>query len=434
MKLLRPANLDLQTLIEDDKIYSYLSNTSGKFSTCFKKGKVLRKLIPEIQYFISVCIYKDEAQGDFRTIGFKRIRYTDVQHVMSYKKMRQVIHFLVRQHIIEVKGITESIVVQGKQFGIIAKYFKLIAPYDGSTEILEINLKTKKKVTINGRAKQLLDTNPVIRHQFEMCSNYNFNAELAELHANNLHNQKLISDKQWASMLDYIERLRNKSVLFNYNEKTDRIFTIINLCNKELRQFFQPKSNNQSERFIELDFSTFNIQVLHKLVDDSVSISNISNISKNLEKELNELSLCLEVDFYKKIQDVAAREGIELSRDDAKTLALKHWQNARLDSWNEETKIMKTLYPEVTKIMNVLKGKTYADYLKYSNNFMRIESQLVQEIYAGFIAKYPDVCIYNIFDSFMVEEQHKDNLKIIMDDCSKNYFKRPIKIKEKVTN
>jgi hypothetical protein len=431
MKLMRPANLDLQTFVEDDKIYSYLSNTSGKFSKCYKKGKVLRKLIPEIQYFISICIYTDEAQGDFRTTGFKRIRYTDVHHVMSYKKMRQVIHFLVRQLIIEVKAITESITVQGRQFAINAKYYRLIAPYDGSTEILEIKVKTKRKVTINGRAKQLIETNPVIRHQFEMCSNYNFNAGLAEIHANNLHNQKIISDKQWASMLDYIERLRNKSVLFNYNEKTDRIFTIINFCNKELRPFFQPKSDNQCENFIELDFSTFNIQVLHKIVDDSISVSNIN---ENLLKELDKLSLWLEEDFYKKIQDISASTGIEISRDDAKTLALKHWQNARLDSWNAETKIMKTLFPEITKIMNVLKGKTHADYLKYSNNFMRIESLLVQEIYAEFIAIYPKVCIYNIFDSFMVEEQYKDNLKRIMDDCSTKYFKRQIKIKEKVTN
>jgi hypothetical protein len=67
MKLLLPTNLDLNTLIKDDLPYFYLTNTSGILGECLKKGKVLRKLIPSIQYFISFCICADEAQGDFIT-------------------------------------------------------------------------------------------------------------------------------------------------------------------------------------------------------------------------------------------------------------------------------------------------------------------------------------------------------------------------------
>jgi hypothetical protein len=431
MKLLKPQSLDLNALIKDTQWYSYLSNTSGILGIGLKQGKALRKLIPEILYFINVIIYTDEAQGDYRTAGFKRIRITDVQHIMSYKKMRQVIHFLLRQNIIEVRDITEFITAKGKQFGINARYFKLIPPYDGKIEIVEIILKTKRKVSVNSKAKQLIETNPVIRHQFEMCSNYKFNADEALIHANNLHDQRAKNDKQWASMLDYIERLRNKSVMFNYNEKTDRVFTIINMCHKELRHFFQVGNGENYESLTELDFSTFNIQVLHKIINDSISIDNIN---ENLLKELDELAHWLQVDFYKKIQDISASVGVSISRDDAKSLALKHWQNARLDSWNEETKIMKKFFPEITKVMNVLKGKTYEDYLKYSNRFMQNESKLVQEIYTEFIAQYPKVCIYNIFDSFLVEEQYKDNLRIVMDNCSRKYFNRQIKIKEKVTN
>ena len=163
MKLLLPKNLDLNTLIKDELPYTYLTNTSGIIKMCIKKGRVLRKLIPTIQYFLSVCICTDEAQGDFRTTGFKRIRITDVQHVMSYKKMKQIIHFLVEQHIIEVIGITEFITVQGQQFGINAKYFKLLTPYDGDTQIQEIYIKTERKVVINPKAKQLIEMQEIAR-------------------------------------------------------------------------------------------------------------------------------------------------------------------------------------------------------------------------------------------------------------------------------
>lgn len=426
MKVIQPHNLDLDSLIKDDLLYPYLSNTGGKFATTFKKGKVLRKLIPIVQYFISVCIWTDEAQGDYRITGFKRIRISDVHHVMSYKKMRQVIHFLVNRHIIEAKSTIDFITVDGRQFGINAKYFKLLEPYNGKTEIREILIKTRRKISVNPRAKFLIEKKPEIRHQYERCSSYIFNVDLAKKKANELHSQGLKTDKQYVSMLDYIERLRNQSVLFNYNEKTDRIFTIINLCHKELRQFFETKNNIL---MVELDFSTFNIQVLHKLIEDSITISNID---EKLVQELAIMADWLSTDFYGKIQEVGRSLGTEITREDAKTLALKHWQNARTDSWNGATKIMQTLFPEVTKVMNKLKGNSYGEYLNYSSKFMRIESQLAQEIYGEFISKYPQAIVYNIFDSFMVEDTYKDNLRTIMDDSSLKYFQRQVKIKEKV--
>jgi hypothetical protein len=64
---------------------------------------------------------------------------------------------------------------------------------------------------------------------------------------------------------------------------------------------------------------------------------------------------------------------------------------------------------------------------------MRIESQLAQEIYGEFISTFPQAIIYNIFDSFMVEEQYKDNLRKIMEESSMRYFNRQVKVKEKVT-
>lgn len=428
MKLLRPVNLDLAEFIKDDKLYSYLVNKSGKFGADFKKGKLIKKLIPEMQYFISTCICAEEEQGDFRLKGFKQIRINDVSHIMSYRKMRQVIYFLQKYHIIELKHATKFITVNGRQFVIDAKYFRLLKPYDGINQIFEIEFKAKKNITVNLRTKYLIETNAAIRRQFQMCSSYEFNAEQAKIFTNELYRTGIKNDRQLVSMLDYIERLRKHSVIFNYNEKTDRIFTIINLCHKELRQYFRVKRNDKFYGFVELDFSTFNIQVLHKLIDEKVTLTNIN---EKLINELETMAHWLKTDFYKNIQDISQMTGTVISRDAAKDLALKHWQNARIDSWNEATGIMKTLFPEVTKVMNKLKGSTYPDYLKYSNNFMRIESQLVQEILSVFISHFPDAIIYNIFDSFMVEEHYKENLRNIMDDCSKKYFDREINIKEK---
>jgi len=306
MKLLRPANLDLDEFIQDDRLYSYLVNKSGKYRTAFKKGKVIRKLIPDMQYFISACICAEEEQGDYRLKGFKQIRINDVIHIMSYPKMRQVIYFLKKIHVIEVKYTTKLISVGGRPIVTNANYFKLIAPYDGNTQMFEVELKTKKKIVINERAKFLIEANASINHQYQMCSSYDFNAEQAKIFANELHVEGIKNDRQFVSMLDYIERLRKQSVIFNYNEKTDRIFTIINLCHKELRQYFRVKRDNKFSGFVELDFSTFNIQVLHKLIDDSISITSIN---EKLVVELETMAQWLKTDFYKNIQDISESTG-----------------------------------------------------------------------------------------------------------------------------
>lgn len=430
-KLLLPENLDLHSLIKDEQLYRHLCNVGGKLSAGFKRGKVIRKLIPTMQYFISTIICTDEAQGDYRVKGFKRIRISDVEHIMSYKKMKQVISFLLHQEIIELRVTTEFIVIDGRELGIHAKYFKLREPYNGKTRIQEVELKPKRRVLINDRAKFLIETNDVIRHQYEMCSNYSFNADLAESLANQLFDKKLKTDKQYVSMLKYIDRLRNQSVLFKSNEKTDRIFTIINMCHKELRDFFYVKQGNQVSALVELDFVTFNIQVLHKLINDGITITNIE---ETLVKELDTMEDWLQNDFYKRIQDISESYGTTLSREAAKDLALKHWQNSRPDSWHPETKIMRTIFPKITERMDELKGNSYSMYLKYSNDFMRVESKLTQLIYSTFFIRHPEAIIYNVFDAFLVEADYKNELKTVMEECSKIYFNREIRIREKVTN
>lgn len=425
MKLLRPQNLDLNSFLKDEQLYSYLSNNQNKLGICFKKGKVLRKLIPALQYFINQIICTDPAQGNAQTIGFKRIRIADVDNVMSYAKMRQVIHFLVQQKIIEVRGVTEFINVQGKQFAINAKYFRLITPYNGDVEIFDCTLKTKRKIKINANAKQLIDKNPVIRHQYDLCSNYVFDFCAAEQLVNDLFYNRSIDDKKLVNTYQYLSKLKNDDIIFTISETTNRITTIINCCPKILRPFFTTPAK---DTFTELDFTTFNVQVLIKLIDDNITICNIND---KLIKELDLISLQAQQDFYLHIVHTFKDNAVQISRDTAKDIVLWKWINARNDNRSIEYGIMSALYPEITKIMIALKGTTYKSYKKYSCSFMLVESQLAQEIYTEFHNQYPEVYIYNIYDSFMIERPHVSNLKEIMKDISTKYFKREVRIKEK---
>lgn len=425
MKLLKPQNLDLNALIKVDQYYSYLTNNQNSLGICFKKGKVLLKLVPAAQYFINKIICADEALGNARTREFKRIKVTDVGSVMSYTKMRQVIHLLVQLEIIEVRGVTEFISVQGKQIAINAKYFRLIAPYNGDTELFDCTIKTKQKVNVNKRAKQLIDTSPVIRHQYDLCSNYVFDFYAAEQMINNLYYSKSIDNKKLANLYQYLSGLKNHDIIFTSSEKTNRISTTINCCPKLLRPFFMSPLGNT---FTELDFVTFNVQVMVKLIDDNFSISNISD---KLIKELDLISTQAQQDFYQHIVQTFKVNGVEISRDTAKDIVLWHWINARNDSRSLEYRIMSALYPEITKIMIALKGETYDSYRKYSCSYMLIESQLTQEIYSEFHNKYPEAVIYNIYDSFMIEKPYVSNLIVIMQDISSKYFNRKVKIKEK---
>jgi hypothetical protein len=425
MKLLKPQNLDLNKLIVDEQYYSYLTNNQNILGIAFKKGKVIRKLIPAIQYFINQIICTDDAQGNAQIRGFKRIRVADVDNVMSYAKMRQVIHFLVQQKIIEVRGISEFITVKGKQFTINAKYFRLIAPYNGNIEIDNCIIKTRQKVNINSRAKSMIDTNEAIRHQYDLCSNYVFDFCAAEQLVNDMYYNKSIDDKKLVNHYQYLSRLKNHDIIFKMSEKTNRITTIINCCPKILRPFFTTPTG---EGFTELDFATFNVQVLIKLIDNNITISNIS---EKLIKELDFLILKTQDDFYQHIVRTFKDNGVEISRDTAKDIVLWHWINSRNDNRNIEYRIMSKLYPEITKIMITFKGNTYESYKKYSCSYMIVESQLTQEIYTEFHKHYPEVYIYNIYDSFMIENPYVLNLKKIMKDVSTKYFNREVKIKEK---
>jgi hypothetical protein len=216
-------------------------------------------------------------------------------------------------------------------------------------------------------------------------------------------------------------RLKNKDVIFTISEKTHRITTIINLCPKILRRFFLTDS-------VELDFQTFNVNVLVKLIDDSITIMNIS---PNLIKELEQISNETLQDFYTVIVEYFQENGATIDRDTAKEIVLKNWIYARPDTKRFEFTAMQHRYPEITKLMTKLKGEHHTEYLNYTYKYMQIESELVNNnIYQRFKEILPEIRLYTIYDSLMIESKHKDTLLNIMSEESLKFFKRTINIKE----
>lgn len=421
MKLLKPQNLNLETMIKPNQMYSYITYSQGKKGYAFKEGNVYKKLIPYIYFFINQIIITDKS-CDANTLNYSRIKSRHIEHIMTYNKMQQIVHFLTQQKIIVVKGISEFITIKGQQMPINAKYFKLLPEYCGSTEIIEVQLKIKTKphISINPKAKEEM-SKPEVQHQFELCSNYTFDFEGAEKYALELLNMNIIDKNYYIRCTQHIQRLRNKDVIFTISEKTHRITTLISLCPRRIRRFFLTDS-------IELDFQTFNVNLLVKLIDDNLTISNIS---QSLLNEIETISKETSMDFYNVIVEYFREKGFSIDRDTAKGIVLANWINNRPKTKSTEFNLMKQRYPEITKLMTELKGKTHDEYLKYTYKFMQIESELINNIiYKRFSTIKPYVKLYTICDCIMIESKYKDSLERIMFEESQSFFKKIINIKE----
>jgi hypothetical protein len=430
MKLLKPVNLNLETMIKADQAYSYITYKDGKKGHALKNGSVYQKLIPYIYFFINQIIIKDKSRYS-NSLDFSRIKLTDVQHIMTVHKMYQVVHFLTQQKIIEVKGISEFITVKGQQYSINAKYFRLLPGYCEGTEIIDIPIKIKPNININAMAKEQINCNAGIKHQYNLCRSYIFDFDNAEKYLQDLHDKKIITDNYFIRCHQHIQRLRNKDVIFTISEKTHRITTIINTCPKVLRRFFITDS-------VELDFQTFNVNVLVKLINDNI---NIMNISQPLIDEEEKISKETQLDFYNVIVEYFKNNsviveyfkenGMTIDRDTVKDIVLKNWIYARPDTKRFEFTIMKLMYPEITKLMTELKGKHHNEYLQYTYKYMQIESELVNNgIYKRFSEILPDVRLYTVYDCLIIDSKNKQTLLDIMKEESQKFFKRTINIKE----
>ena len=98
MKIIKPVNINLETLIEDNKKYVWYKNVQGKLTLTVCKGKLIRKYIPELYYFISKIILNKEK--DYNMCGvegyedYVKVKLISLENAgISYNKARQIIHF-----------------------------------------------------------------------------------------------------------------------------------------------------------------------------------------------------------------------------------------------------------------------------------------------------------------------------------------------------
>lgn len=419
MKLIKPKKLNLELITSQNRKILYITYTQGRKGFGFKSISMYKKLIPYAYYFINRILLAKSPTTPYLK-EYKRIRATDVEGVINYNKMRQIIHFLVSQKIIDVKVISEFVLVDTQQFVVNAKYFRLLPEYQGELEIIDIPVKRKPHININDKAKRLIQSDENIKHQYNVCSNYEFDLVSGKNYLEELYNYGEINIKQYATYHQYLERIEKRDIIFTISEKTDRITTMINTCPKLLRKYFL-------ENAIEFDIQTFNVQVLCKLVDDNITITNIS---ERILNELKQLTDELNQDFYSAIVKYFQEFGVEIDRDTAKSIVLWKWMNCRHDSKTLEYKIMKARYPEISKVIEALKGDSYDDFKKYTYKFMKAESYIINKlIYPLFIASFPTAKIYTIYDCIMVDNQYHDEVLKIMKEQSQLYFGRVINVK-----
>jgi len=393
MKINVPENLTLEELILPDENYTWLANHHNKLKLSFVKGHTLLKYIDKMYYFLYL-IHRNSCKKYYQCELFQYREFTNVKLssdlILPYKTMRQIIHFLI-----EIKVIDSVNVSKVYQYGRVdLKYFRLKYPYNNlNRRMIEIKLKNKKH-KINAEIMK----NPIYKNQYDKMNDMNFDANKAET----------LAQLQYCESYNLIEEIRQKNYYFTVGDKSNRVFSTINSIPKQLRCCIVD-DNNKSLK--ELDFHTFNPKLLYYIINEYVLKNNVKN--ELLTKELEQYRLDLKTDFYMHI----ACKCLSTDRKKAKDLVLIDWINANPMKPKKAQQILARLYPEITKVMNEMKGITEREYKSFYCDIMKLESHIINDvIYAKFIELYPDAIIYTIFDGMLIEEHYYNYLKFIMEN------------------
>jgi hypothetical protein len=432
MKILKPVNLDLESLIKDEQLYSWHKNHQRKLTIApeLYKGKNLRKYIPQFYYLISMILINSQNEYNKCDVsGYGdhiKVRLGTLDEVgINYFKARQLIQFLINQKIISVKGVFEPTQVQNQTFYINTRYFKLLPPFNGKTEIYDIDLNFKR-MRINKVLETKLFNQPFLRHQYDKQCQLKYDLPQAEKFVNNLFYSNLINDRQFISYYNLFKRIENKRFHFHVSDKCDRVFTTINSIPRILRPYIVDHENLALK---ELDFSGFNVMILFKIFQEYI---NTHEVDDRLKTEFQKYQSFTQNDFYNKIVEFFDENMVKIDRDIAKDIVLHHWINANQSCKTPEFKIMKSIFPELTKLLIKFKGINYSTYKEFYNGFMREESKLINEIiYSRIIKEYPDCIVYTIFDGLLVEDRYAKQVQEIMLDEGKKFINHNIKVKIK---
>lgn len=226
-----------------------------------------------------------------------------------------------------------------------------------------------------------------------------------------------INVQQYNSHMISINNLENQRIKVTYSDKCYRFYTPVTSMPKVIRPFIRDAEGNS---LVELDYGSFNAFAVYKILNE-VNPDYESNADKFAFR--HELSLYKDIlsggDFYRDFKIVFFPQQ-DLTRDQVKDIVLKKWFNGRPESRNKYRKHILKRMPKISEIIDSLKAKQYENF---SNIAMRMESQLVNDIvYAKFVELHPDVIMYTIFDSFLVESRFASQLHTLMLEEGNHYF------------
>lgn len=429
MKILKPVGLDLENLIQDDRKYTWHKNHQGKLglTSDFVKGKIIRKNIPKMYYFISTLIiaYQDDYNrclvsgfDDYVKVHFGTLDDAGINR----KKLKQIILFLKNYKIIDFTTDSRMTNVPNQNYYVNTKYYNLLEPYDDKYEIYDIDLEFKK-TKMNKKLKIIFNEQPCLRHQYDRQKEMLFDFNSAEKQVNTAFYGNLVDMIQFISYYNMFKRIYNKNFYFVVSDKCNRVFTVINNMPKFLRKYIVDKNNVPMK---ELDFSNFNVMLLYKIFKEYIDNKEVSD---KVKAEFNRYTSDIKDDFYLKVVEYYDRGGYNISREVAKEIVLIHWINAKQDSYNRDFKIMKKLFPELTKIMIKLKGDSRGSYLNFYNNIMKRESELVNKIiYSRIMNELPSAVVYTIFDGLIVEDEYTSQIQKIMLEEGEKYIGHEMKV------
>ena len=430
LKLNKPENLVLENLINPIlPFFIFVRKDDGTHTPTITTGKRVQKYIPAMYYFIHVLLERQHSDIEGLKLKYNqnyvKMFSRDIEPLLTKNDIRKIWGILRSLKVIEVFDNNEPNYYRKSAM---AYYFKLIEPYE-SARVIEHKISVAEKIydkfedKWNLRKKKIVDISQIkvdrlSAHQFKSLQDICINYSAAEDHIKELLDNKKIDLKKYNTCKIYLNNIRNGRLYVTKSLKCNRYYTPVTNLPKIVRPFI---SDKDGKSLVELDYGSFNAFAVYKILND-VNPKYQSNAEKiAFETELDLYRRILSGgNFYNDVKEIFFPDK-DLSREQIKNIVLRHWFNGRINSQNKHRKILKSRMPRVTEIIDSFKQETSTNF---SNLTMRMESQLVNDIvYKKFIDLYPDVILYTIFDSFIVESRYASQLHTMMIEEGNLYFK-----------
>jgi hypothetical protein len=432
ISLNKPENLVLEDLISPElPFFPSIRRDDGTSGHKMTTGKHIRKHIPSMYYFIHKLLERQHSDVDTLRCWFDKeyveMFSRDIEPFKSKNDFRFVWGILASIKVIEFHDDTRP-----NKYRKSAKvyFFKLTDKYINS-QVVQHEMLVRKTIAdklnkkwsnikkqANDPCEQMsISTDKVYVHQYKALQNLKFDAENAKQHIDDLLEAKSIDIKRYNTCMININNLKCGKIKLKNSEVCKRFFTPVTSMPKELRQFIKDSEDNS---LVELDFVSSQPFIVYKILNEMIPEFN-SNIEKIAYE--NELDLYRQIlssgDFYRDFKAYFFPDE-DLTRDQIKDEVLHHWFNGKLNSRNKFRKKMLQRLPSLSAIIDSMKSPRYKDF---SNFAMVMESQLVNDIiYKKFIDIHPDVIMYTIFDSFLVERRYSTELLSMMQEEGSKYF------------